>query len=395
MPQSTTGKVASLLKDMPNLFSLASTPHELSEDYIFVPIDKVEDAQREDARLPAGLVDAEQTDERDEITSESLEDAIAENLDGFPLDVAPLDNLANALPGIGAGGPVARSRFPGMPPPPDSLAFYLPFHFFAPTWWGVYLTVEGVGLVARDFMMLSGGRLRPKDAVTAAKLFLYYHEAYHHRVECFATRLELSHRKPLYVRGFQSHFSRVFGTDRCIEEGLANADAYLKTLRKVPLKPLGVAIRKAIRKSPPGYRLGVKLSKEFKAMQARLAEVNFRESLPTHPRSKDRIWQSMGHLFDGLSNIRGRVNYILHRHSPLLARSRMRPLLPPTKLIKKLDAAVSMVFVRHGANHDIYRTGRGNTVPIPRHPRDLNRGLLRKILKEAGIEIGLSEFLAN
>jgi predicted RNA binding protein YcfA (HicA-like mRNA interferase family) len=154
-------------------------------------------------------------------------------------------------------------------------------------------------------------------------------------------------------------------------------------------------MRKVIRHSPPGYRLGIKLSKTFKATQARLAEVNFRESLPTQPKSKERVWESMGHLFDGLSNIRGRVNYILHRHSPLLARARMRPLLPPTKLIKKLDEAVSIVFVRHGANHDIYRTGRGQTIPIPRHPRDINKGLLRKILREAGIDIGLSEFLAR
>jgi len=396
MTRSTTGKIASLLKDMPNLFDRVSTPQDLSEDYIFVPIDRIEDVNRDRARLPMGLPEDLPTDSPDaEITAERLEDVVAENLDSFPSDLAPLDNIAEALPGIGAGGPVARARFPGMPPPPDSFAFYLPFHFFAPTWWGVYLTVEGLGVVARDLVLQSGGRLRPKDAVAAAKLFLYYHEAYHHRVECFATRLELSHRTPLYVCGFQSYFSRVFGTDHCIEEGLANADAYLKTFRKLPLKPLGVAMRKAIRHSPPGYRLGVKLSKKFKATQARLAEVNFRESLPTHPTSKDRVWESMGHLFNGLSNIRGRVNYILHRHSPLLARARMRPLLPPTKLIKKLDAAVSMVLVRHGANHDIYRTGNGRTVPIPRHPRDLNRGLLRKILKEAGVEIGLSEFLAS
>src|SRR5262249_34985034 len=47
-----------------------------------------------------------------------------------------------------AGGP-----FPGSPapcqgatpyPPPDALAFYLPFHYYFPDWWGVYLTVEGL-----------------------------------------------------------------------------------------------------------------------------------------------------------------------------------------------------------------------------------------------------------
>lgn len=34
----------------------------------------------------------------------------------------------------------------------------------------------------------------------------------------------------------------------------------------------------------------------------------------------------------------------------------------------------------------------GKTIPIPRHPRDLGRRLLRKILREAGLNMGLEEF---
>ena len=33
------------------------------------------------------------------------------------------------------------------------------------------------------------------------------------------------------------------------------------------------------------------------------------------------------------------------------------------------------------------------TIPIPRHPRDLGRGLLLKILREAGLDLSLQEFL--
>ena len=33
-------------------------------------------------------------------------------------------------------------------PPPDALAFYLPFHYFHPVWWGVYLLLEGVERLA-------------------------------------------------------------------------------------------------------------------------------------------------------------------------------------------------------------------------------------------------------
>lgn len=379
------------------MFEQPPSPAELFDDFVVVPIDNPEWLPTDwSTRAPLGEFDEGNADRIDEeITAEQLEDAIADSLGNSDLNAGPLDGLAGRISGSGPGGPIARSRFPGMPPPPDALAFYLQFHYYAPTWWGVYLTVEGVQLTAQILVTLSGGKLPPRQAVTAARLFLYYHEAFHHNVECFATRLEVSHRRPLYVDGFQSFFSRVFGTDRCLEEGLANAYAYDKTAKKVRHARLPVAIRKMIRQSPPGYRLGVRLSSRFDKEQAKLAEQNFRECFPSAPRSNDRVWKSMGHLFDGISNIRGRVNYVLNRHAPLIQRARLRPLLSPTKLIKKLERAASLSFVRHGANHDVYRSANGATIPIPRHPRDLSKGTLRKILREAGIDLGLSEFLAS
>jgi hypothetical protein len=397
MARGTAGKIDDLLKDMPFVFEQPPSPAELFDDLVVVPIDNPEWLPTDwSTQAPLGELDevaAERSDE--EITAEQLEAAIAESLGNTDINAGPLDGLAGRISGSGPGGPIDRSRFPGMPPPPDALAFYLQFHYYAPTWWGVYLTVEGVQLTAQMLVSLSKGKLPPSHAVTAARLFLYYHEAFHHNVECFATRLELAHRKPLYVDGFQSFFSRVFGTDRCLEEGLANAYAYTKTTKKVRHARLPVAIRKMIWQSPPGYRLGVRLAGRFEKEQAKLAEQNFRECFPWARPANDRVWKSMGHLFDGVSNIRGRVNYIVNRRSPLIQRARLRPLLSPTKLIRKLQSAASLSFVRHGANHDVYRAANGATVPIPRHPRDISKGTLLKILREAGIDLSLSEFLAS
>jgi hypothetical protein len=74
-------------------------------------------------------------------------------------------------------------------PPPDCFAFYLPFHYYHPTWWGVYLLLEGVLWLASEIVRRAGGRVSMKDAVCVARMFLYYHEAFHHKTECFATRI--------------------------------------------------------------------------------------------------------------------------------------------------------------------------------------------------------------
>ena len=104
------------------------------------------------------------------------------------------------------------------------------------------------------------------------------------------------------------------------------------------------------------------------------------------------MWQTTTHMFDGISNIKSRVNYVIPRNSSLAARLPFRPLLPPNRLAKKLKEVANLEFVRHGGNHDVYRTPSGKTTYIPRHPRDLGPGVIRSILREAGLDIGLHEF---
>jgi predicted RNA binding protein YcfA (HicA-like mRNA interferase family) len=99
-------------------------------------------------------------------------------------------------------------------------------------------------------------------------------------------------------------------------------------------------------------------------------------------------------MFNGISNIKGRANYVIARDSPLLARLRFRPLLPPNKLIKKLERLANLKFVRHGGNHDIYKTPSGKKIEIPRHPRDLGKGLLRTILRQVELDVSLDVFMA-
>jgi hypothetical protein len=161
--------------------------------------------------------------------------------------------ILDALGGAHAGAP-APAVDPPMMPPPECFAFYLPFHYYHPTWWGVYLLLEGVRWLAHEIVRRSGGQVPINDAIRAARIFLYYHEAFHHKTECFATRLELTHRKPFYKTGFERLFQKTVGTDECVEEGLANATALESTKKSMRDEQIDRALTGYVKGSPPGYR---------------------------------------------------------------------------------------------------------------------------------------------
>ncbi len=64
------------------------------------------------------------------------------------------------------------------------------------------------------------------------------------------------------------------------------------------------------------------------------------------------------------------------------------------EIIKKLEFLVGLQWRREGGRHSIWETSTGLTVVFPRHARDLRRGTLRNILRQAGIQMGLDRFLS-
>lgn len=294
--------------------------------------------------------------------------------------------------GAHSGAPVSYVD-PNKMPPTDCLAFYLPFHYYYPDWWGVYLLFEGVVWLAGEIIKRSGGTIDRRRAMEAARLFLYYHEAFHHKTECFSTRLELSHRKPFYKTGFERLYQDTIGKPICLEEGLANATALIDGKKKLRDIAVDEALAGYVNDSPPGYDRGNAIRPKFDSVRCDFAEQNHHICLPHLPSKSPKVWRTAPYMFNGIANIKSRVNYVIPRSSPLAKRLPFRPLLPPNKLVQKLKSLVGLEFVRNGGNHDIWRTSTGKRVPIPRHQRDLGRGLVRKILREVGLEIGLEEFL--
>src|SRR6266566_4675697 len=240
--------IDTLRGQIPELFADRSLPPSWEDDWLFVPIDDPEG----DSRAPDGASDYEGAPPA--VTLAEQPQA------GTRIDFSPdseIPNFEQAAPFPGA--PLVHQG--GAPPPPDALAFYLPFHYFHPTWWGVYLILERVHWLAQQLDAYSSGALGGRDAVTVARLFLYGHETFHHAVEAFATRLEITHRIPLYRDPFERYFRMHFGTSKCIEEALATAYGYRKVKEKAFRNPndpkkrqsaLGALLR-YIQTCPPGY----------------------------------------------------------------------------------------------------------------------------------------------
>jgi predicted RNA binding protein YcfA (HicA-like mRNA interferase family) len=313
--------------------------------------------------------------------------------------------LISRIPG-GYPGALTVAPKPTPVPPPDCLAFYLPYHYFYPQWWGVYLLLDGVAMLASwiqsEARQRGYGSITRRDCWIGARLFLFYHEIYHHNVESFATRLEVTHRQPLYKSGFSAFYAKTAGTSNCIEESLAEANAWRKATNprfynKGAVAGMKEILAEYIRRSPPGYAEGLNYltANTFTRGQNEFAERNHQVSItPTPAGKKPVIWSSAKYLFRGFTDkARGRAKYVISKHSPLAARLPLRPRLKPLDVKKRL-ANLGCAMVRQGGNHEMWQCPGTRPFPIPRHPGDLATGTLRKIIKQAGLDLSVEQFVA-
>jgi predicted RNA binding protein YcfA (HicA-like mRNA interferase family) len=384
-----------LRRELPHLFDPARARDDWDSDWIVVAVDDVE------------------SDMLDDLESEiepHFAETVAPTVDRPPsqYDVAWPDDIR--LPEVYVGDaaelgvvPGAPSAQQGFPPSPDALAFYLPFHYFAENVWGIYLTYEGVGTI-RDYLVRhSRGGLTPPEAWHAARVFLYAHEAFHHSIESFATRLEIDRRVPLYRTGFERLYRRQYSLGQSLEEMLAtglgvqkaDASAAKRKWTRAKRQALREALLDYIRTLPPNYRRGESAVDPdlFIAGQDQLGEDSRAECFggPTLPPG---VWRNAAYAFRGLINIASRVNYIVHRNSRLASRHQLDlRFFRQREVLQKLHRLAGLEFHRHGGNHDIYRAANGRTVQIPRH-RDLQEGTVRAIVRQSGLTMSLEEFRA-
>jgi len=165
----------------------------------------------------------------------------------------------------------SQSRSPERLPPPgpiDALAWYLPFHYYGPDW-GIYIKeAEVLNIAAFIKMRLGGGTSDWRETQQLCRVALsalYLHEAFHHKIESFATRLEISRLSPVYLRYDELVFRPLLSTDDVLEEAIACFEMHSRLRNE---KSFHGNVRAAVKSAaldflhewilalPPGYRRG-------------------------------------------------------------------------------------------------------------------------------------------
>jgi predicted RNA binding protein YcfA (HicA-like mRNA interferase family) len=393
-----------LHSELPNLFSEKDLPVAWEEDWRFVKVDDPESPLPQlQTVAPTDDIEAlfESPDLRAKVHVEDEDGAWTAAVD-FGKIMTPSFKSSKRFP----GSPVPYD-LEDQVPPPDCLGSYLPFHYFFPVWWGAYLIVEGVNGLARFIRRRAGGVLSYPESVVVARLFIYGHEAFHHITESFATRLEVSHRKPLYKVGFDKLYRKYANTSESLEEALASAHGYRKVKSLVFRKPQNEpekrnaacgALAEYIRRCPPGYDRALEFIGEsaFISERSEFAEKNHNCALADIRQRGALIWSSFPSAFSGISRVNSRVNYAIHRNSAFSSRIRASVhYLQYRDVAQRLKKLGSCKFMRHGGTHEIWQNREGRPFPVPRHPGDLKTGTLRGIIRQAGLQMSVSEFVSK
>ncbi len=163
-----------------------------------------------------------------------------------------------------------RSGGSQSPPPPisvDALAWYAPFHRFGFSW-GIYIYESSIIDIAGQIgtYLKPGVILRPGITQQLSRMalsILYLHEAFHHKIESFATRLEVVRRQKVFLPYRQNVYQTFLGTDELMEEALACTEMCMRLKEKTYRRGISKSVYEAtiemldawIPTLPPGYRM--------------------------------------------------------------------------------------------------------------------------------------------
>ena len=153
-------------------------------------------------------------------------------------------------------------------------AWYCPIHFFGHGW-GIYLREEcilSIGLSIASALspqeVIAAGLSRPQLGLyllRAAFYVLFLHEQFHHKVESFGLRVHVSTQSSKYVPYKKSVYQPTWPSADCLEEGLANADSYLRLTEPRYRRRIGPVLRAtqsylrhSFASQPPAYRNGLR-----------------------------------------------------------------------------------------------------------------------------------------
>lgn len=379
----TQKKIDALYQELPEVFSLQKLPESEDSDWIILSPDNLDF------------------------------DGLFQEL--FESQNIAINNITFSEPLFDLSVFGANIKKPGSPvplperdvtPPPDALAFYLPFHEYYPDKWGIYISLEGIFILAQRLIKLYPTKPLPdiKFFPKIAMQALFYHEAYHSAVESFATKLELTHMKKIYVTAFNDYYAKTADKDDCLEEALANVKLISKTFDYInnnvseikEKNNLLEALLLYIKGNPPGYRKAYDIYTNQQEQEYQLLFIDnlMKDAFSYNYRSKE-IWTMFTHALTPLIRI-DQVCYLINSKSMIwnIVPKHIRS-IRYKELIKKLSKLKNIKLQRQGkGSHVIWQSSSGKRIPIPIHTKDIPVGTVMSILKELNLKMSFSQFLS-
>ena len=334
---------------------------------------------------------------------------------------APLDNGGDAVIApeyldsdrnwSGAYAEILRQASAGPHLPPtdvfDALAWYLPIHNFGYAW-AIYVRESGVIMLAAALLSrVAPARREESDAihgaVRAGLSILYLHEAFHHKVESFAIRLEIIEHAKRYGPYFQDVFgplrAAAADSDDLLEEALACAEI-VRRMRSEPTYTRSIPedIRQATREMfaewlptlPPGYRQAPRYIPSPTFDNARNLLSSQIHEARQRPMRRNDEWLLVPHAYQGL------FNYKTVTH--ILVPIGNEPIIPwfgqPVPALS--ISSKEMIKLVTGQGYTIVPGGKGSHVKLRAHGRpmiiipDNREALSHRVLSSVATALDLS-----
>lgn len=297
-----------------------------------------------------------------------------------------------------------------LPPPDvDALAWYLPFHYFGLDW-GIYIKEQSIlEIAALIYVRMGQPHMSAKlseDLCRMSLTVLYLHEAFHHKVESFAARLEMATLTPVY-RSYKDNVVKVVrNTDSHLEEAVACAEmlarldevAYKKGVENRTRQATKRFLQAWIPQLNPGYRLGLEhLDDESKwILQSQIAEGSER------PTRSFTDWALADNMLRGFFD-KDSIAYVI---VPMGA----KPIVPWLHVVDPLVSISTDRLVRHlrrdfgyvevsgrgkgGHRWFEHPSGHRPSFPLPANRESLSPVVLRSVATALGYQ-SIRELAAN
>ena len=241
----------------------------------------------------------------------------------------------------------------------DSCAWYRPIHYFGSDW-GILIKQSCAERKALRIARFLARSLSPyltsrwdlwaigKWLIKISFLKYFLHEHFHHKVESLGFRFHVIFGASLYLPYKDAVYRKHFLTSDCLEESLANADAYRRLGNKPYVSHIGKAWLPRVRdylefidfpSCPPGYKEALHylkdddFNKKLHLLHGQMKEATLTPSQPVDD------WVLASRLTQSMFNVKSRIWEVVPRGRSAL--------LPTTSCKSKLATSASAYHKMH------------------------------------------------